>query len=251
MEGAPIKNVELKDGHWSRTNSKGVRWGVKLKDVAEGYMANMRKELMPTSLTQEIEHRKRVEELRATGATDFHSRENGETRPNGIMDYLRFKGMLSTPNAQDYNTTWSEEQKQKCLARRAVEGKTAYPSKFNALKQMAVEGRLPGICPTPGVRKKGGQTYGETLPDTVARIYATPRACSAMAAPFTENTGKNQNQNLEVQIANLCYQKTDGESFRLSPMFTEEMMGFPLMWTALPFLSQNGETRASKPTETQ
>ncbi len=37
----------------------------------------------------------------------------------------------------------------------------------------------------------GGQKYGELLPDTVARIYATPRACSAMAAPFTENTGKN------------------------------------------------------------
>ena len=63
-------------------------------------------------------------------------------------------------------------------------------------------------------------------------------------------------------------QKTDGGSFRLSPLFTEEMMGFPLMWTALPFLqfrllqptekvtlkdipSQSGEPSLSKPTETQ
>ena len=36
-------------------------------------------------------------------------------------------------------------------------------------------------------------------------------------------------------------QKTNGKDFRMSPLFTEEMMGFPLMWTALPFLSQNGE----------
>jgi len=31
-EGGVVKNVELKDGNFSRTNKKGVRWGVKLKD---------------------------------------------------------------------------------------------------------------------------------------------------------------------------------------------------------------------------
>jgi hypothetical protein len=41
-----------------------------------------------------------------------------------------------------------------------------------------------------------------------------------------------------------------GKTSRLSPLFTEEMMGFPLMWTALPFLSENGEPKPSKPTET-
>ena len=38
-----------------------------------------------------------------------------------------------------------------------------------------------------------------------------------------------------------CYRTIDGQPFRLSPLFTEEMMGFPLMWTTLPFLSQCGE----------
>ena len=42
-----------------------------------------------------------------------------------------------------------------------------------------------------------------------------------------------------------------GETSRLSPLFTEEMMGFPLMWTTLPFLSQSGEPNPSKPTATQ
>jgi hypothetical protein len=41
-----------------------------------------------------------------------------------------------------------------------------------------------------------------------------------------------------------------GKTSRLSPLFTEEMMGFPLMWTALPFLSENGEPKPSKPTAT-
>jgi hypothetical protein len=44
--------------------------------------------------------------------------------------------------------------------------------------------------------------------------------------------------------------ESDGDNSRLSPLFTEEMMGFPLMWTALPFLSENGEPKPSKPTAT-
>lgn len=42
----------------------------------------------------------------------------------------------------------------------------------------------------------------------------------------------------------------DGKVSRLSPLFTEEMMGFPLMWTALPFLSESGAPKPSKPTAT-
>jgi hypothetical protein len=32
-EGAPVKNVEYKNGSFSRVNAKGVRFGVKVKDV--------------------------------------------------------------------------------------------------------------------------------------------------------------------------------------------------------------------------
>lgn len=42
-----------------------------------------------------------------------------------------------------------------------------------------------------------------------------------------------------------------GKGSRLSPLFTEEMMGFPFMWTTLPFLSTAGEPNLSKPTEMQ
>jgi hypothetical protein len=37
VEGGAVKNVQLENGHFFRTNSKGVRWGVKLRDAIEMY----------------------------------------------------------------------------------------------------------------------------------------------------------------------------------------------------------------------
>ena len=49
----------------------------------------------------EVRHEKRVKELKEAGGDTFHSRANGETRPNGLMDYMDFHGILPTPAAQD------------------------------------------------------------------------------------------------------------------------------------------------------
>lgn len=46
-EGGVVKNVELKDGNFSRTNKKGVRWGVKLKDAVSHV------EMLPTPRASE------------------------------------------------------------------------------------------------------------------------------------------------------------------------------------------------------
>ncbi len=46
-EGGVAKNVELKDGSFSRTNKKGVRWGVKLKDAVSHV------EMLPTPRASE------------------------------------------------------------------------------------------------------------------------------------------------------------------------------------------------------
>ena len=46
-----------------------------------------------------------------------------------------------------------------------------------------------------------------------------------------------ENANLAEQIAH----KVGGGTSQLNPLFVEEMMGFPLMWTALPFLSPSGD----------
>ena len=55
--------------------------------------------------------------------------------------------------------------------------------------------------------------------------------------------------NLAEQLASIC--ETAGDISRLNPLFTEEMMGFPLMWTALPFLSTNGDKKHSRHMEMQ
>ena len=129
----------------------------------------------------------------------------------------RFKYLLPTPNAMDMlneNTIGDHDVKRghlRCVARDMWE---------------------KGLLPTPNSRdwkgktncnvvKASGNIYGETLPDTIGRL--------------TEDSFLN----------------TDGKGFRLSPLFTEEMMGFPFLWTTLPFLRQDGDKSPSKPTETQ
>ena len=46
-EGGVVKNVELNNGNFSRTNKKGVRWGVKLKDAVSHV------EMLPTPRASE------------------------------------------------------------------------------------------------------------------------------------------------------------------------------------------------------
>ena len=52
--------------------------------------------------------------------------------------------------------------------------------------------------------------------------------------------------NLATQVLGLI---PTSKTSQLSPLFVEEMMGFPENWTASPF--QNGETSQLKPMETQ
>ena len=123
--------------------------------------------------------------------------------------------LLPTPNACDYNTTWSEEAKQECLRRRAEEGKEAYPSKFNSLRQLARENLLP----TPTCNDATNQSL--------------PKSQETRHDSLVKRILKGD---LGISIP-----KKDGHPFRLSPLFTEEMMGFPLMWTSWPFLLESGE----------
>ena len=57
--------------------------------------------LLPTPMSTEVRHEQRVKELKEAGGQTFHSRKNGETRPNGLTDFLDFHGMLLTPSASD------------------------------------------------------------------------------------------------------------------------------------------------------
>jgi hypothetical protein len=145
------------------------------KEFARDYAAM----LLPTPLVVEREHPESVEALKATGATKINSRANGEQRPNGIVDFMNFYGMLPTPEA----SMWKDQTITESTARM-------------------------------------GDLHQERLPRKLAKDI---RAMDAFP--------------------------TDGQPFRLSPLFTEEMMGFPFLWTTLPFLRPSGEPKPSKPTE--
>ena len=60
--------------------------------------------LLPTPLAVEREHPERVVALKATGATEINSRACGEQRPNGIIDYLQFYGILPMKSENDGET---------------------------------------------------------------------------------------------------------------------------------------------------
>lgn len=71
-------------------------------------------------------------------------------------------------------------------------------------------------------------------------LLLTPSATDGLRSTMTMDSLKSHNKenaNLAEQIAH----KVGGGTSQLNPLFVEEMMGFPLMWTALPFLSPNGD----------
>ena len=75
-------------------------------------MAAYRPQLLPTPMSTEVRHEQRVKKLKEAGGQTFHSRANGETRPNGLMDYMDFHGMLPTPEATNgKHSTFPPSQK--------------------------------------------------------------------------------------------------------------------------------------------
>ena len=137
---------------------------------------------------------------------------------NGYRNGTKFNGLMSQlmhdPQCSHFLPTPT-----------AVEGEK-YTNTYNPNSQMGVSLSAmagSGMLPTPAARDWRGRTnpgvvkegsgckYGETLPDAIERIHLD--------------------------------QKKDGKPFRLSPLFTEEMMGFPLMWTAYPFFLESGEPK--------
>lgn len=96
--------------------------------------------------------------------------------------------------------------------------------------------------------KKGKTDHSLGLEDmAVAKLLPTP--CASEATKFTKkfNSKSQMGQSLTALACNgmvptqSTRKKTIGGTSQLSPLFVEEMMGFPLMWTALPFLSQSGD----------
>lgn len=143
-------------------------------------------------------------------ATKFTKTINPNSQMGQGLTALAVNGLLPTPTAMEVK----HSKRVKGLKEQGAKG--MYSRKNGALRPNGLTDFLDfnGMMPTPsardwkgctnlGVKKANGNVYGETLPDTVKRVT--------------------------------------GGSSQLNPLFVEEMMGFPLMWTALPFLSPSGD----------
>ena len=85
------------------------------------------------------------------------------------------------------------------------------------------------------------------LPTPLAREWKPPCNPDAMQ----RKNGMMRDDQLSAIPTMLGLKERGGITFRLSPLFTQEMMGFPRLWTELPWVSQSGAPKASKPTATQ
>ena len=133
---------QLVEGN-TKTRITGQTYSSNLNDLA-------RSNLLPAPLATDIYHKERVKELKKKNVS-FHSRINGEIRPNGLMNYLYFNNIIPPKNIE-------KGKRKECL--------------------------------------------------------------------------KNHSS-----------QPKSGQISRLSPLFVEEMMGYPLTYLLLPFLSRNGDRK--------
>lgn len=117
-----------------------------------------------------------------------------------------------------------------------------------------IQKRMPSLLPTPLASEGNKYANKYNSRSQMGRslsamggsgLLPTPRANEVTNINLNSPNLANRNHyNLEEEVAkHVCSLKIDGETFRLSPLFVEEMMGFPLGWTALPFLSQDGERK--------
>jgi len=90
-EGGIVKNVEMKDGTFSRVNKQGVRWGVKLKDAVDHA-----EKMWPTPTKSD--HK---------GSGPTMVRKDGKLRGDRL-DYATERNSDGSPTGGQLNPTWVE-----------------------------------------------------------------------------------------------------------------------------------------------
>lgn len=186
------------------------RTGTKLNNLSSGAAFGLLPTPMASDATTGVIIGKNDQFVTTRNGTPRKINQNGI---NGSVGLARMVQLLPTPNAREADK---------------------YSKKYNsnsqmgtALTAMAVNGMLP----TP-IRR---DYQPSVSPQTLKRKDGKMRTDSLC--------------NLPVMLGEHCLQN-GGRTSQLNPLFVEEMMGFPLMWTTLPFLSQNGERNQLKDMET-
>lgn len=212
----------------ARAEKNGYKNGTKFGSLTSQikYDQRVRGMLLPTPLVVEREHPDRVVALKAAGATQINSRVNGEQRPNGIIDFMQFYDLIPTPVAMDWKGPEGSEYKE-MRGEDAPRQSMSLPGLLMRMEKVQTE-KYGGMLPTPTSTEWKG-TFGPDSVNSHNRDFLL-RSLPTVIGIY----GKN----------------SDGSTSQLSPLFTEEMMGFPYLWTTLPFLSESGAPKPSKPTAT-
>ena len=100
IEGGCVKDVQMENGNYFRTNQEGVRWGVKLRDVVENG-------LLPTPMAQSRNTSKEQTEERQL-------KYGGKTRAMYLENFAAM-GWLPTPVAGEWRDTGEAVKNQNYL----------------------------------------------------------------------------------------------------------------------------------------
>ena len=200
--------------------------------------------LLPTPLAVEIQHSKRIKALKKKGGKTMGSRANGEQRPNGLMDFINFHGILPTPSTADATMGAVIGKNDKIVQTPSGTLRKVTPTTTFSLGLARMVQFLPTPC-AQDFKKRGLSSKQKGLPEIFRKWdwLLTPRASDGMRAMMTMENLKSHRKknaaqsNLSEQIAH----KIGGGTSQLSPLFVEEMMVYPLIYLVLPFLSQDGD----------
>ena len=197
-------------------------------------------DLLPTPRAMEVvEH-----PMKAAART----KDRTGTRLNNLSSGAVF-GLLPTPIVQDYRRRGPNSEQQG-LPEMAYNGILPTPMASDATTGAIIGKNDQFITTGNGTPRKINQngTNGSIGLARIVQLLPTPTMRDYKGAPTIENIQKRGRNPMTNNLAD-CFAQT-GKTSQLNPLFVEEMMGFPLMWTTLPFLSQDGDRNQSKDTET-
>ena len=183
-----------------------------------------------------------------------------------MSGYIEKRGlMLRTPSAQEPGV--NVERLVTKDGQPARVGERAYDKETGRLAQVGLEQQVRMMLPTPrsnnvtdldlnseSLAERGKHNLEESVAQMViSGILPTPTVNDSTNQTLPKSQ-EFRNDSIVKRILKdelgVSIPKQDGQPFRLSPLFTEEMMGFPFLWTTLPFLQQGGAPNPSKPTAT-
>lgn len=165
--------------------------------------------------------------------------KNG-TKFNSLLSQIIYSDMLPTPLTQDLKV---------CENGKIVQTPSGTLRKVTPTTTFSLGlARMVQFLPTPyaqDFKKRGLSSKQKGLPEIFRKWdwLLTPGASDGMRAMMTMENLKSHRKknaaqsNLSEQIAH----KIGGGTSQLSPLFVEEMMGYPLIYLVLPFLSQDGD----------